>query len=358
MLDTIDSGASVPSDNGHGQSFSSLYLFIVFITALNSLALLQGVDAHSMASLPSYDGNSRHFSADGRSTVPKKRGSLLLVASDALGFRFGRKRKSVPRLPMPIILPDVIEISAPRRDEELEERERLRDAAAQSIGLDPILMSGEDTPMERDENEASLEDIEEAKMSGSVHLDGRLPLDMVVFDSVTQSSSEPTRSRNSQQTHSRSTSTSISLPGFPCLPANLTEFMQASSTLPKYYPSTSLRIFSLTKQWKSRYLILSSPPSSTSRGPAVSYLHIFRTSGAEEKEMERLEINEDSVVFVAEEEIGHRRSVVQVGGVDVGAVKNDHSEGKAQAMWFLQIVDPFEAQKWIALIKNLILGQR
>jgi hypothetical protein len=84
--------------------------------------------------------------------------------------------------------------------------------------------------MEHNENEASLEDIQEAKMSESVHLDGRLLLDMVAFDSVTPSSSEPTRSRNSQQTHSRSTCTLISLPGFPCPPVNPTEFMLAFLT--------------------------------------------------------------------------------------------------------------------------------
>jgi hypothetical protein len=259
---------------------------------------------------------------------------------------------------MPIILPDVIEISAPRRDEEVEERERLRDAAAQSIGLDPVLMAGEDTPKEV-EREASIEEAEDGtKRSESMHPASRSLHEVAVSDSILQPIEEPFR-RHSQQTHSRSNSNSIAIPTFPCSPSSLTEFVQMSSTLPKYYPPTSLRIFSLSKHWKGRFLILSSPPSFTSRGPAVSYLHLFRSSATEERELERLEINEDSVVFVAEEEVGGRRSVVKVRGVDVAAFKKEsNQEEGGQLMWFLHIVDPFEAQKWIAAIKNAILRQR
>jgi hypothetical protein len=277
-----------------------------------------------------------------------------VAASDALGFKFGRRHKSIQYSPMPVILPDVIEISAPRRDEEVEERERLRDAAAQSIGLDPILMSREDSPKEK-ENE--LEDIEGFKTSES-HLDTRSPLDSSVSDATMLSLEEPRR-KTSQYTHSRSNSSSMTIPAFPSSTSDLAEFTQISSTLFRYYPPTSLRLFSLSKHWKNRFLILSSPPSSSSsRGPAVSYLHLFKSSGTEEKELERLEINEDSVVFVAEEDVGSRKGVVKVGGMVVGALKKEHCQAKGQVMWFLQIVDPFEAQRWIAVIKNAVLGQR
>lgn len=108
-------------------------------------------------------------------------------------------------------------------------------------------------------------------------------------------------------------------------------------------------------------MVLSSPITLLSRGaaPTVSYLHLFKSPGAEEKELERLEINEESVVFVAEEEVGGRRHVVKVGGTDVGAMRKEmnHEEG-GRTMWFLQLTDPAEAQKWIAMIKNAILGQR
>lgn len=108
-------------------------------------------------------------------------------------------------------------------------------------------------------------------------------------------------------------------------------------------------------------MVLSSPtlPSSRGQAPSVSYLHLFKSSGSEEKELERLEINEDSVVFVAEEEVGGRKGVIKVGGLDVGAFKKElNHEIGGRTMWFLQILNQTEAQKWIAAIKNTILGQR
>jgi hypothetical protein len=276
-----------------------------------------------------------------------------MAASDALGFKFGRKRKSVLRLPTPIILPDVIEISAPRRDEEVEERERLRDAAAQSIGLDPVLMSIEDTPKEEDEHDLSFDDVEGPRRAS---LSLRSSYNPVAPDPMPQFI-EPLR-RNSQLSHSRSSS--MAIPSFPSSPSAVMEFMRMSSSFPKYYPPTSLRIFSLSKHWKGRFLVLSSPPPfPPPRGSPVSYLHLFKSASPEEKELERLEINEDSVVFVAEEEIGNRRSVVKVAGVNVGVPKSElNPQEKGQVMWFFQILDPFEAQRWIAVIKNIILGQR
>ena len=108
-------------------------------------------------------------------------------------------------------------------------------------------------------------------------------------------------------------------------------------------------------------MVLSSTPAVARRdsSPPVSYLHLFKASSADEKEIERLEINEDSVVFVAEEGVGGRKHVVKVAGVDVGARKKElnHEEG-GRTMWFLHISDPAEAQKWITAIKNVILGQR
>ncbi|KAF8964185.1 hypothetical protein BDZ97DRAFT_915772 [Flammula alnicola] len=130
---------------------------------------------------------------------------------------------------------------------------------------------------------------------------------------------------------------------------------------PKYYPPSSLRIFALSKNWKNRFLLLSSPATLVTRGqgPAVSYLHLFKSSNPEDKELERLEINEDSVVFVAEEEVGGKSHVIKVAGADVGAMKKDymHEEG-GHTMWLLQIPEQADAQKWITNIKNAILGQR
>jgi hypothetical protein len=252
-----------------------------------------------------------------------------------LSFKFGRKRKSVRQLPMPIMLPDVIEIS--RRDDEVEERERLRDAAAQSIGLNPILMSAEETLTEVDETESNGHEPDSAQT-----LDG-----FTVVDRFTPDIPDTMVSYNGS---TRLPKPSIaSVPDFPVTIAILANFKQNSAHLVKYYPSSSLRLFALSKLWKNRYLVLSSSPPRSSQGVSPSFLHLFRSSNVEERELERLEINEDSVVFVAEEDVGGRKNVVKVAGVDGGS-----NHGTA-AMWLLQIP---EAQQWITLIKGVILGQR
>ncbi|KAK1230670.1 hypothetical protein PQX77_006254 [Marasmius sp. AFHP31] len=167
--------------------------------------------------------------------------------------------------------------------------------------------------------------------------------------------------------HTRSSSVAppSPIPPFPSTPASLTQYVQISSTFPKYYPPSSLRIFALSKQWKTRFMVLSTPPSSplptvpSRSNPSVSYLHLFKSSSPEEKEFERLEINEDSVVFVSEEEVGGRKHVIKVGGVDVGAMRKDlNHEESGRTMWLLQITDSVESQKWIANIKSAILNQR
>lgn len=285
---------------------------------------------------------------------------------------------------MPIILPDVIDISSIRKDEEAEEREQLREMAAQSIGIDPILLHRNNSRSRDDITQGDEED-------DGPHPRTTSPWDMR-SNSETRNSDNPFSDslnsrmgqsheasiRESQQSHitgryrgsvvsshSRTNSSNMPLiPPYPTCPAFLSRFRQHAIVTPKYYPPSSLRIFALSnisKNWKNRFLIMSSPKNIVIRGsgPAVSYLHLFKSSHPDEKELERLEINENSVVFVAEEEIGGRRHVIKVGGVDVGAMKKDlTTEEGGRTMWFLQITDPSEAQTWISAIKNAILGQR
>ncbi|KAG7443133.1 uncharacterized protein BT62DRAFT_982273 [Guyanagaster necrorhizus] len=294
----------------------------------------------------------------------RSRGSLLVVASDALGFKFGRRRKSIRQSPMPIILPGVIEISAPRPDAELEERQQLRDAAAQAIGLTSSLLQPDPPPPPLEEEEP--EDRQEYLIQPEVQTAESAAVPRSPQQSVfSLPVSAPFLSRTqaaSMLTHSRSNSIAPTpIPPFPSSPAALSQFVQTSASLPKYYAPPSLRIFALSKQWRSRYLVLSSPAThvTTNSSPTVSYLHLFKTSNGEDKELERLEINEDSVVFMAEEEVGGRKHVIKVGGVDVGALKKDlNPEEGGRTMWFLQIVNQAESQRWITNIKQLIFGQR
>ena len=91
----------------------------------------------------------------------------------------------------------------------------------------------------------------------------------------------------------------------------------------------------------------------------MCHLHLFKSSGPDERELERLEVNENSVVFVAEDEIAGKRSIVKVGGVDVGARKRDlNIEENGQIMWLLCIANASEAQDWITTLKSAVLDQR
>jgi hypothetical protein len=210
----------------------------------------------------------------------------------------------------------------------------------------------------------------------------------------------------------------VEIPPFPSTPAALSPFTRLSGAMPRYYPAPSLLMFTLTKQWKNRYLVFTSPPvSPSSHKPVVrspwgtgadsvnqlersmtplpSYLHLFKTSGGEEKELERLEINEESVVYVAEGEIGGRKGVIKVGGairkkrstasrpatgsssrtssssvesagnsndppspISLDASSNPSANGDDRTMWIVQITDVEEAQKWIGAIKGSVLSQR
>jgi hypothetical protein len=190
----------------------------------------------------------------------------------------------------------------------------------------------------------------------------RSPHDSTFSEST---STQPTAGRlrsGSMLVRSPTMTTAIDpIPSFPSTVSALTLFRQSSGMYPKYYPPSSLRIFALSKNWKNRFLILTSPAKLVTRGqiPAVSYLHLFKSSSPDEKELERLEINEDSVVFVAEEEVGGRRQVIKVGGADVGAMKKEYTYDEGgYTMWLLQITDQAEAHQWITNIKSAILGQR
>jgi hypothetical protein len=299
----------------------------------------------------------------------RNRGSILVAATDAISF-LGRKRKSVRQSTVHVELPEVIDISAARRDEE-EERERLREAAAHAIGLGPALLQSSTI------REDSLEEVDEDQTENGTARDVEVlrPLEPLTNRSAQSPTMSPSqhshpplgRSRQGSvvqmyPTHSRSNSTPpVLLPAFPTTLSALAPATLLSSTVPKYYPPSSLRIFALAKQWKNRFMIITSPQPPPSRVAASnpSYLHLFRSSGSEEKELERLEINEDSIVFVAEEEVGARKNVIKVGGQDVGALRKElNYEEAGRTMWLLQMVEPMEAQRWIAAIKTAILSQR
>lgn len=337
-------------------------LFDILIASI-LLSNLVGIQSASSRRPGTADGhiNGRH----------KSRGSVLIAATDALGLKFGRRKLSVSQHPQPIILPDVIDISAARADAETEERKRLREMAAQAIGLQPYMVSSSREESLVDEEEqvpTPTLDKTEVRMSACDAQSSFITHDRLREGSnlsVSIPHSQPPASRlrsGSVIAQNPVTTTSISpIPPYPSTLSCLMSFRQCAGTYPKYYPPSSLRIFALSKNWKQRYLMMSSPATLVTRGqsPAVSYLHLFKSGNPEEVELERLEINEDSVVFVAEDEVGGKRSVIKVGGADVGAMKKEYliNEG-GYSMWLLQMQDTAQAQRWITNIKNAILSQR
>ncbi|KAH6912795.1 hypothetical protein BKA70DRAFT_1097614 [Coprinopsis sp. MPI-PUGE-AT-0042] len=306
----------------------------------------------------------------------KNRGSLLGAATGAFGnLRFGRKRPAArPQPPLPRILPDVIEICAPLPDHEMEERNRLREEAAQAIGIHPYpshtLDRADSTEDDEDDEEAlrTPADSSDLRRFKNTRSSGSSPEfasksfsgdnDIIPVIASPAYTNEP---RSGSIAHMRNNSTAFSaVPLYPTDVLSLNAFLVWDGHLPKYSQPSTMRIFALTtKGWKNRYIIFSTPQMvmSKMRIPASSFLHVFKSAEPDEKELERLEINEDSVIFVSEDEVGGRRSVIKVGGLDIGTGKQQ--SGKvAQTIWHLQITDSRESQKWISTIKNAILGQR
>jgi hypothetical protein len=312
------------------------------------------------------------------SSPRRNRSSILGVASDAL--RFGRRRKSIKALPpVPpqprLLLPEVIEVraSAPTPtfdDEEEAEREQLRAAAVQSVGFDVNISRPPDRDHAAfgDNNESE----DHAHANGHEHRrtpspvlttklppaadNGRsdVPGSAHLVGSRGRMSSPAAISGAAQPATSPTTSAPAEILAFPSTRAQIALHEQLSATLPKHYPPPTLLMLALSKQWKARHIVLSAPVLA-----GASYLHIFKSSAADERELERLEINERSVVFVNDEDVGGRRGVVRVGGIDVGALRRElNGEENGMTMMLLQIVDADESQNWINAIKNAVLGQR
>ena len=328
-------------------------------------------------SRPSTADSSLNPTASG---LRRHRGSILGVASDAL--RFGRRRKSIKEVPPPpppprLLLPEVIEVRASARtptfdEDEEAEREQLRAAAVQSVGFDVNISR---PPADREHVFGDHGDIHQKEDGVHAHEYGNeralpsiLPPNLppaadTGIPDVPESTrtlrsrgrmSSPAAIRAPQPPATPPTSAPAEALAFPSTRAQLSAYEQLSAMLPKHYPPPSLLMLALSKQWRARHVVLTAPILA-----GASYLHVFKSSAPDERELERLEINERSVVFVNDEDVGGRRGVVRVGGVDVGALRRElNGEENGMTMMMLQIVDANESQKWINAIKNAVLGQR
>ncbi|KAF9221004.1 hypothetical protein BS17DRAFT_786340 [Gyrodon lividus] len=319
---SLDSSDSSSVGFGYGPGYS--YDADNFVsTSSNPSASVTSYESSPCSAPSPFQSQNNHITP----TQPRRpRTSLLSAASDALGLRkkigsVSRKKVSPHHIPHTNhIMPEVIEISAhnnntitstiggttAHRDYEYEERERLRGVAAQSIGLDPELLHHSHRP----ESLSSLDS--------------------------PQGPHQPVR-----------------IPPFPATLAALAPLTDMSATLPKFTPPSSLLVYALAKQWKPRTIVLTSHTTSQK-----AHVHLFKGAAPDEREVERLQVTEHSVIFVAEEEVGGRGNVVKFAGKDVGAKRSGSIAEDLRTMWFLQITDPAESQRWITAIKNAVLGQR
>lgn len=332
------------------------------------------MNSHPFATYDRVVSNSTAASSSSHGSNPRKnRSSLFGAASDAFGLKFGRKsRPAVRQAPVAVVLPDVIEISAPPPDQEVEERERLREMAAQAIGISPLIVRGGDTHSQEesteDEDDDALRtpaDTAELSRFGDTRNSESTPdvrNKSWLETSSINTTTTPMRFRSgSVASHSRQNSIVVTpAPSFPTNVLSLNPFLACSAYFPKYTQPSSLRRLALSsKNWKTRYIVLSAPSNPISRNPAsnVSYIHVFKSSGPDDKELERLQIHTDSAVFVADEDVGGRGNVVRIKGFEIVPGKSG-SHSLHEALWQLQIIDPVESQKWISAIKSAILGQR
>ncbi|KIY44798.1 hypothetical protein FISHEDRAFT_77206 [Fistulina hepatica ATCC 64428] len=344
--DFLSAGRRIPRGNGDADDRRPGYRFAHLPFSETSTSLVSQ--------------SSRPQTADSTVSVPSNPFKRL----SKLGFNLRRYRNTSTASQHMVIIPDVIEVVQP--DPELQERERLREAAAQSIGIvDPVSRSKD------------------------------------VYASPVRD--PPPDDRPETPTVSSSSALECAVPAFPTTPLTLSTcaaVMPISTTIPRYYPS--LRLLSLgAKGWKARHVVVSvdvkhpvapAPQSPTSRSfasssythfpssisasssrtgasrvsqshiPPRAFVHVFRTKMNEETELERLEITEESAAYIAEGDIGGKKGVVKIEGVIVRAPDLSAAFGAVNApervTWFFHVSDPDMKQKLITAVKSIVHQQR
>jgi len=320
-----------------------LHYYIVLILWLPGLLLTRGF---------SIAGRSVNNHTPPPTARPKQRNSILVAASDALSFTLRRSKRATiqhtnNQKQRPSVVDEVLEISAEAaQKDELAERERLRDAAAQAVGLGGTT-SSESTMAAHTMDDASV-----------VSLPAR--------------SGKRTTVISIPQPLSQANQNISALPPYPATLNSLQPFIQHSSVLLKYYPSQSAFLkLQKSRQWKLRHLVLTSfrcPSESdssagTGDNATQAQLHLFKSSNGEEKEIERLGINQDSVIYVADGGFGgNKEFVVKVAGFHraegAPASSNNPPSNAAATVWLLQLPDLAQMQRWIQFIKSSVLTQR
>ena len=315
------------------------------------------------------------------------------------------------------LMSDVIEISAAAntaassiRDDEEEserrERERLREAAAESIGISPLIR--EDTSSRTNNSEDNFFDETETQddiPTSSAHEDAReLGTDTMPGSEAELSSMLHTHLHRSGlglgARHTRSSSLSgvgtptidssplgnygsltpksslpaslvqsqSNIPIFPCTLSGLDPFSVRTSSVLKFYPSSTLLSRGFSRLWRNRVLVLttSSSPGKTTglirsfAQERLSYVHLFKSSGPDERELERMVITPDtSSTTLMEQDFAGKRFAIKIGGTDVSGRRKESNDGESDhTTWFLALSDLEEAQSLIATLKDAVAEKK
>lgn len=130
---------------------------------------------------------------------------------------------------------------------------------------------------------------------------------------------------------------------------------RSAEQLAKFFnqPSTFLR----HKEWKSRYIILTSFPLSTNPPTYLPTLHSFKSAGPLEKELERLELTASTLVFVPEDQPG-KPYALRISGLlprerdEMGQLKRGP---RKEESWTLAMDNAASLTEWMVLLKGSIV---
>ncbi|OAX31901.1 hypothetical protein K503DRAFT_805680 [Rhizopogon vinicolor AM-OR11-026] len=320
--------------------------------------LVDDADLPYNSILPTFTGSSqshesshppRHLQSSSpphKFTQPQRTTSVRRPRTSLLSFA-RKKPSSKPQTSLPLVLSEVIEITRPYSfAQEEQERERLRDAAAQSIGLIEYAASDHHPDHSQEELDP----------------DTRQEPPPVTTHSPPSSPSPPSRSPIPSPIPTFAPPAPPPLPPFPTSLGSLTKQTTLTGTFPKFFPPSSLLVYALAKQWKSRFIILTTALKGPSESSStVTHLHLFKSNISSSSELHRLPITQDTAIYVTEQSGPSGKRDGKGGGVRGSGGKASGTVvaiEQGSFVWHFEMQDPSERQRWISAIKAVVLGQR
>ncbi|KAF8993777.1 hypothetical protein BDQ17DRAFT_1367888 [Cyathus striatus] len=150
----------------------------------------------------------------------------------------------------------------------------------------------------------------------------------------------------------------FSLPLFPCNLYSLNLYRQYAASILKY---TALSVTSFSRsQWKTRYLVLSVPVFGQylkSASPGVAYLHLFKSSAPDAEEVDRLRIDDETLVISSEPNTTGDKHTIRVCGINARNTKQSENKSQELTTWRIQIHGNLEARTLKTVIRDSVREQ-